>query len=469
MLHKVSFMTDKNINKNTNKNRKKYFGTDGIRGTANAFPMRADMALKVAMATACVLRHARNGKHMDRVVIGKDTRLSGYMLEQALASGFVSMGMDVVLVGPLPTPAIAKLTRSLRADVGVMISASHNPYQDNGIKLFGADGYKLDDDIERQIEAKIDQDLSDELVAPEDIGKASRLDDAPGRYIEGLKRSIPQRGSLEGLKVVVDCANGAAYKVAPQVLWEMEVDVTTIGNAPNGRNINDGYGATATGKLQEAVVDQGADMGIALDGDADRLIMVDEKGNKIDGDQLMGALALSMKEQGTLEGGGLVATVMSNLGLERLMQANGLDLVRTDVGDRYVVEHMRGAGYNLGGEQSGHLILAEHATTGDGILAALQVLNIVKNSGKPASETLHVFDSVPQLLQNVRYEGQSPLELDSVQAKIRQAQAHLEGTGGRLLVRASGTEPLIRVMAEGDDEGVVKETVNDLCSVIEKA
>jgi phosphoglucosamine mutase len=453
---------------NTDKSKKKYFGTDGIRGTANTFPMRADMALKVAMATACVLRHARDGKHMDRVVIGKDTRLSGYMLEQALTAGFLSMGMDVVLVGPLPTPAIAKLTRSLRADVGVMISASHNPYQDNGIKLFGADGYKLDDDIERQIEAKIDQDLSAELVASEDIGKASRLDDAPGRYIESLKRSIPQRGSLEGLKVVVDCAQGAAYKVAPQVLWEMECDVTMIGNAPNGRNINEGYGATATGRLQEAVVDQGADIGIALDGDADRLIMVDEKGNKIDGDQLMGALALSMKEQGILQGGGLVATVMSNLGLERLMLKHGLDLVRTDVGDRYVVEHMRAHGYNLGGEQSGHLILAEHATTGDGILAALQVLNIVKHSGKRASEALHVFDSVPQLLKNVRYEGQSPLELDSVQKEINSAQAHLNGSG-RLLVRASGTEPLIRVMAEGDDEAAVTEIVNDLCSVIEKS
>ena len=447
--------------------KKKYFGTDGIRGKANSYPMCADVALKVAMATACVLRHARDGKHMDRVVIGKDTRLSGYMLEQALTSGFLSMGMDVVLVGPLPTPAIAKLTRSLRADVGGMISASHNPYQDNGIKLFGADGHKLDDAIEAEIEAKMDADLSGELAASEELGKAARLDDAPGRYIESLKRSIPQRGSLEGLKVVVDCANGAAYKVAPQVLWEMEVDVTTIGNAPNGRNINDGYGATNTGKLQEAVVDQGADLGIALDGDADRLIMVDEKGNKIDGDQLMGALALYMKEQGTLKGGGLVATVMSNLGLERLMQDNGLELVRTAVGDRYVVEHMREHGFNLGGEQSGHIILADHATTGDGILAALQVLNIVKQSGKPASEALKVFDTVPQLLKNVRYEGASPLELSSVQDEIKKAQTHLNGEG-RVLVRASGTEPLIRVMAEGDNSEKVTKIVDDLCAVIEK-
>jgi phosphoglucosamine mutase len=453
---------------NTDKSKKKYFGTDGIRGTANTYPMCADMALKVAMATACVLKRVRDGKHMDRVVIGKDTRLSGYMLEQALTSGFLSMGMDVVLVGPLPTPAIAKLTRSLRADVGVMISASHNPYQDNGIKLFGADGFKLDDALEAKIESKIDEDLSAELVAPEDLGKAARLDDAPGRYIEGLKRSIPQRGSLEGLKVVIDCANGAAYKVAPQVLWEMEVDVSTIGNAPNGRNINNGYGATNTEKLQEAVVDQGADIGIALDGDADRLIMVDEKGNKIDGDQLMGALALSMKEQGTLCGAGLVATVMSNLGLERLMQDNGLDLIRTDVGDRYVVEHMQKHGYNLGGEQSGHLILSDHATTGDGILAALQVLNILKNSGQPASEALKVFDTVPQLLKNVRYDGSSPLALESVQEEIRKAQTSLNGDG-RILVRASGTEPLIRVMAEGDDGDVVTKIVDDLCSVIEKA
>lgn len=454
--------------KNTDKSKKKYFGTDGIRGTANTYPMCADMALKVAMATACVLRHARVGKHMDRVVIGKDTRLSGYMLEQALAAGFISMGMDVILVGPLPTPAIAKLTRSLRADVGVMISASHNPYQDNGIKLFGADGYKLDDEIEFQIEAKIDQDIGERLASPEDMGKASRLDDAVGRYIESLKRSIPQRGSLEGLKVVVDCAHGAAYKVAPQVLWEMEVEVTAIGNVPNGRNINDGYGATSTGRLQEAVVDQGADLGIALDGDADRLIMVDEKGSKIDGDQLMGALALWMKEQGTLRGGGLVATVMSNLGLERLMQDNDLDLVRTDVGDRYVVEHMRKHDYNLGGEQSGHIILADHATTGDGILAALQVLNIVKHMDKPASEVLKVFDRVPQLLKNVRYEGQSPLELDFVQEEIKKAQVCLEGSG-RVLVRASGTEALIRVMSEGDDFNKVTEIVDDLCAVIEKA
>ncbi len=452
---------------NAGKSKKKYFGTDGIRGKANSHPMTSDMVLRVAMATASVLRKARGGKHMDRVVIGKDTRLSGYMLEQAMSAGFISMGMDVILIGPIPTPGIAKLTRSLRADVGVMISASHNPYQDNGIKLFGPDGYKLADEIEARIEDKIDQDLSGELVAPEDLGKANRLDDALGRYIESLKRSIPQRGSLEGLKVVVDCAHGAAYKVAPQVLWEMEADVISIGNTPDGRNINDGYGATETGKLQEAVVDNGADIGIALDGDADRLIMVDEKGNKIDGDQLMGALALWMKNQETLKGGGLVSTVMSNLGLERLMQANDLELIRTAVGDRYVMEHMRQHGYNLGGEQSGHLVLRDFATTGDGLLAALQVLNLIKHKDKPASEALSVFSALPQILKNVTYFGDNPLDTDTVRNEIEGAQKRFNGSG-RVLVRASGTEPVIRVMAEGDDSDLVGTIVNDLCEVIEK-
>lgn len=447
--------------------KRKYFGTDGIRGRANTFPMTADMALKVAMATASVLRKSRGGNHMDRVVIGKDTRLSGYMLEQAMSAGFVSMGMDVILVGPIPTPGIAKLTRSLRADVGVMISASHNPYQDNGIKLFGSDGYKLDDAIELAIESKIDVDLSAEMAAPEELGKASRLEDALGRYIESLKRSIPQRGSLEGLKVVVDCAHGAAYKVAPQVLWEMEVEVIPIGVTPNGKNINDGFGATSTGKLQEAVVDHGADMGIALDGDADRLIMVNEKGDKVDGDQLMGALALWFKEQKLLKGGGLVATVMSNLGLERLMHARDLTLQRTAVGDRYVVEYMRAHGYNLGGEQSGHLVMTDHASTGDGLLAALQIMNIIKHKGKPASEVLSVFEPCPQLLKNVRFSGQNPMATDVVRKEIEAAQKRFDG-GGRILVRASGTEPLIRVMAEGDDPVLVENVVNDLCEVIEK-
>ncbi len=447
--------------------KKKYFGTDGIRGCANRFPMTADLALKVAMAAASVLKKKRGEKHMDRVVIGKDTRLSCYMVEQAMTAGFLSMGMDVILIGPMPTPAIAKLTRSLRADVGVMISASHNPYQDNGIKLFGPRGYKLDDSVEREIEDKIEQDLSAELAEPDSLGKASRLDDALGRYIESLKRSIPRRGSLAGLKVVVDCANGAAYKVAPQVLWELECDVVAIGNQPNGRNINDGYGATNTGRLQEAVVDHKADVGIALDGDADRLIMVDEKGNKIDGDQLMAALTLWMKEQGTLKGDGLVATVMSNLGLERLMQDNGLSLVRTNVGDRHVVEYMKANGFNIGGEQSGHLILKDFATTGDGLLAAVQILHIIKEKGQVASEALNMFKPCPQVLKNVRYSGKSPLDHADVQSAIDAAQKRFDGAG-RILVRASGTEPLIRVMAEGDDSAQVDTVVNDLCDVIAK-
>ncbi|MGH1402926.1 MAG: phosphoglucosamine mutase [Alphaproteobacteria bacterium] len=456
-------MTTDQTNKHT-----KFFGTDGIRGRANSFPMTADMALKVAMATASVLRRARGGKHMDRVVIGKDTRLSCYMLEQAMTSGFLSMGMDVILIGPIPTPGIAKLTRSLRADVGVMISASHNPYQDNGIKLFGPDGYKLDDTVEAEIEQKITCDLSEELASPENLGKASRLDDAHGRYIESLKRSIPRRGSLEGLKVVVDCAHGAAYKVAPQVLWELECDVIAIGNLPDGRNINDGYGATATGRLQEAVVDYQADVGIALDGDADRLIMVDERGSKVDGDQIMAALALWMKEQEVLKGNGLVATVMSNLGLERLMEENGMSLIRTKVGDRHVVEHMRKNDFNLGGEQSGHLVLRDFATTGDGLLAALQVLNIIKHKGVPASEALNMFTPCPQILKNVRYSGENPMDTNVVQDAINDAQARFNGQG-RVLVRPSGTEPLIRVMAEGDDSALVEAVVNDLCAVIEKA
>ncbi len=451
-----------------NKDKRKYFGTDGIRGQANTHPMTADMALKVAMAAASVLRSARGGKHMNRVVIGKDTRLSGYMLEQAMSAGFISMGMDVILVGPIPTPGIAKLTRSLRADAGVMISASHNPYQDNGIKLFGSNGFKLDDAIEREIEAKIDADLSLERVAPEDLGKATRLDDALGRYIESLKRSIPRGEALEGLKVVIDCAHGAAYKIAPQILWELEVDVIAIGNTPDGKNINDGYGATNTGRLQEAVVDNGADLGIALDGDADRLIMVDEKGDKVDGDQLMGALALWFKECGTLSGGGLVATVMSNLGLERLMRDNGLDFVRTDVGDRYVVEYMRKHGFNLGGEQSGHLVLLDNATTGDGLLAALQILHMIKSKNLPASEALNVFKPCPQVLKNISFSGDSPLNNDTVRKSIDAAQSRF-GDAGRVLVRPSGTQPLIRVMAEGDDKALVNAVVNDLCAVIAKA
>lgn len=445
---------------------KKYFGTDGIRGTANSAPMTAGMALQVAMATAHVLRDSTS-QAMNRVVIGKDTRLSGYMLEQAMASGFVAMGMDVIRTGPIPTPAVARLTTTLRADIGVMISASHNPYQDNGIKLFGADGYKFSDEIEEKIEAMIDQDLERLLPAPDHIGKATQMDDAPGRYIEYIKRVFPKGKTLDGMKAVVDCAHGAAYKVAPQVLWELEADIISIGNTPNGRNINDGYGATATENLQKRVVEEKADIGIALDGDADRLIVVDEKGNKVDGDQLLGLLAIAKRDQDFLKGG-IVATVMSNLGLERFLAAENIDFKRTPVGDRYVVEEMRRSGFNIGGEQSGHIILSDFGTTGDGLLAALQVLSIVRDSGKPASEVCHVFNPLPQLLKNVKYQGATPLDKAEVQSAIKGAEEKLNGSG-RLLVRASGTEPLIRVMAEGDDDTLVQSVVNDLCDLIEKS
>lgn len=429
-------------------------------------PMTAEIATKVAMATALVLREKHPGKPTDRVVIGKDTRLSCYMLEQAITAGFLSMGMDVILTGPIPTPGVAMLTRSLRCDVGVMISASHNKFEDNGIKLFGADSYKLDDSIEAEIEAKLQSDLLGHLALPADLGRASRLDDALGRYAEFVKRaSLPRGASLEGLKIVVDCANGAAYKIAPQVLWELEADVVAIGVEPNGRNINDGVGATATERLQEAVVEQGADVGIALDGDADRLIMVDETGAKIDGDQLMAALAVSMKEAGTLAKETLVSTVMSNLGLERFLESKGITLLRTAVGDRYVVEEMRREGYNLGGEQSGHIVLSDYSTTGDGLMAALHILGMLKESGKKASEALSLFDPLPQILKNVRFEAGKPLEEDSVKAAISKAEETLSNDG-RLLVRASGTEPVIRVMAEGDNAQQVEAVVDEVCDVI---
>ena len=449
---------------------KSYFGTDGIRGEANTAPMTASIALQVAMATAYVLRKKlrnENGKVMNRVVIGKDTRLSGYMVEQAMAAGFAAMGLNVIRTGPIPTPAVARLTTTLRADVGVMISASHNAYQDNGIKLFAADGYKLSDEIEAEIESLLDQDLEPFLPPPDEIGKATQLNDAAGRYIEYIKRSFPKEQTLEGMKVVVDCANGAAYKIAPQLLWELEADVITIGDRPNGRNINAGFGATATENLQKRVVEEGADIGIALDGDADRLIVVDEKGNKVDGDQLMAVIALAKRDQGFLRGG-VVATVMSNLGLERFFEKENIVFKRAAVGDRYVVEEMRRSDFNIGGEQSGHIVLSDFGTTGDGTVAALQMLNVLRQSNKPASETFHMFDPVPQLLQNVTYKNQSPLTKDEVMKAIEEAQNDLDGQG-RILVRASGTEPLIRVMAEGDDENKVKEIVQNLCQLIEKA
>jgi phosphoglucosamine mutase len=431
--------------------------------------MTADMALKVAMATALALEQNNGGLHQRRAVIGKDTRLSGYMLEQAMASGFVAMGIDVVLVGPIPTPAIAMLTRTLRADVGVMISASHNPYEDNGIKLFGADGYKLSDELESAIETLLDRDLTQDLPPPDKLGKASRLDDAQGRYVEFLKSGLPRRQNFEGLKVVVDCAHGAAYKIAPQLLWELEAEIVPIGVQPNGRNINDGYGATATEKLERMVVEHKAHIGVALDGDADRLILVDERGQRIDGDQIMALLALQLKNEARLQGDALVATVMSNLGLERFLQKNGIGLHRTPVGDRHVVETMRARGCNIGGEQSGHIILSDFGTTGDGLLAALQVLALLKNHGRPASEVLNLFTPLPQILRNVRFSpGAKPLEAVQVKDAIIHAEKRL-ANDGRLLVRASGTEPLIRVMAEGDDAALVSSIVGDLCAAIEKA
>lgn len=449
---------------------RKYFGTDGIRGEANKHPMTAEVAMRVAMAAAGVLRVRRGGHQTNRVVIGKDTRLSGYMFEEAMCAGFVSMGMDVVLVGPIPTPGIAMLTRSLRADLGVMISASHNPFQDNGIKLFGADGFKLDDYIEENIEKKLDAgNFDDDLALPGDLGKATRLEDALGRYVEAIKSSFPKGLSLDGMKVVVDCAHGAAYKVAPQVLWELEADVIPIAVSPDGRNINDGCGATAIDYLKKAVLEHKADVGLALDGDGDRIIVVDETGKKIDGDQLMAALAVHLKANDKLNGNGLVATVMSNLGLERFLEDNGMSLIRTSVGDRYVVEAMRSEGYNLGGEQSGHIIMSDYGTTGDGLLAGLQVLALMKRRKEPASKVLSMFTPVPQILQNVKFAAGKvhPLDADQVKEAIQQAEDKLAG-GGRLLVRPSGTEPVIRVMAEGDDLSLVENVVGDLCQTIEK-
>ena len=445
---------------------RRLFGTDGIRGTANTEPMTAETALRVAMATALQFRR---GDHRHRVVIGKDTRLSGYLLEPALTAGFISMGMEVVLVGPLPTPAVAMLTRSLRCDMGVMISASHNPYQDNGIKLFGPDGYKLSDEVEAAIEARMDLPFAPDLAGSPDLGRASRMEDATGRYIEYVKNTFPRGLRLDGLKIVVDCAHGAAYKVAPKVLYELGADVIPIGVQPDGLNINKGCGATATKLLQDTVLAEGAHLGIALDGDADRLIMVDESGRVVDGDQVMGLVARSWAAEQRLTGGGVVATVMSNLGLERALKGFGLHLVRTPVGDRYVVEHMRTHGFNVGGEQSGHVVLSDYSTTGDGLIAALQVLACIQGTGKPASEACRLFDPVPQKLTNVRFTaGSAPLEAAEVKEAIREGENRLNGAG-RLLIRKSGTEPLIRVMAEGDDAGLVDQVVGDIVAAVQRA
>jgi phosphoglucosamine mutase len=444
---------------------RKYFGTDGIRGTANEWPMTADVAVRVGMAAG---RQFTRGDHRHRVVIGKDTRLSGYMLEPALTAGFISVGMDVILVGPMPTPAVAMLTQSLRADLGVMISASHNPFADNGIKLFGPDGHKLSDDIENAIEERLQSDPNGDLSPSTDLGRAFRLDDAQGRYIEAVKRTFPADLMLSDLKIVLDCANGAAYKVAPTVLWELEAEVVPIGVEPDGFNINKGCGSTDAAYMCEQVVAHGADLGIALDGDADRLVIADEHGHLIDGDQLMATIAGSWDDAGILRGGGVVATVMSNLGLERYLNGRGLELCRTKVGDRYVSEKMRADGYNLGGEQSGHIILGDFATTGDGLIAALQVSALVVSENRPVSEVCRRFDPVPQLLKNVRYNGSSPLEKSAVCKAIAAQEARL-GENGRLVIRPSGTEPLIRVMAEGDDDSLVASVVDDMIGAIEAA
>lgn len=443
---------------------RKYFGTDGIRGEANTFPMTAELALQLGIATG---RYFRKTTDKPRVVIGKDTRRSGYMLENALTAGLNSVGMDVLRLGPVPTPAVGMLTRSMRADLGVMISASHNPYKDNGIKFFGPDGFKLSDEAELAIEEMLDAGGL-ELTASEKIGRATQIDDAAGRYMEFAKTAIPRRIKLDGLKIVVDCANGAAYKVAPEVLWELGAEVIAIGVKPNGFNINLECGSTHTELCAARVLAEGADMGICLDGDADRVMIIDEKGQVADGDQIMGLIAQTWAASGKLTGGTLVSTVMSNLGLERHMETLGLNLLRTAVGDRYVVEAMRAGGFNLGGEQSGHIVMTDYSTTGDGLISALQFLAAMVETGKPASELAKVFEPVPQLLQNVRYKnGADPLAQDSVKAAIRAGESRL-AANGRLLIRKSGTEPLVRVMGECEDEALLKAVIADICAEVEK-
>ncbi|MEW5420392.1 phosphoglucosamine mutase [Amorphus sp. 3PC139-8] len=442
-----------------------FFGTDGIRGQANRWPMTPDIALKVGMATGLALL---NGDDQHRVVIGKDTRLSGYMIENALVAGFTAVGTEVFLLGPMPTPAVAMLTRSLRADLGVMISASHNPFEDNGIKIFGSDGYKLSDAVELEIERLMQEDLSRRLATGASIGRAQRLEGVRDRYIEYIKGTFPRSLSLDGLRVVVDCANGAAYRVAPEALWELGAEVVAIGNQPNGTNINAECGSTSLAQVRSKVAEVRADIGIALDGDADRLIVIDETGRPVDGDQLLAVIGESWRTAGRLSSPGIVATVMSNLGLERYLDSLGLALARTKVGDRYVVEHMRANGYNLGGEQSGHIVLADYSTTGDGLLAALEVLSVVVATGKPVSEVCHRFEPVPQILKNVRYSGGKPLENEIVIKAIDDGRGRL-GNAGRLVVRPSGTEPLIRVMGEGDDAILVQSVVDDIATAVVQA
>lgn len=443
---------------------RKYFGTDGIRGRSNTFPITPDLALKVGMAAGLAFRR---GDYRHRVVIGKDTRLSGYMIESALQAGFTSVGVDVLLVGPMPTPAVAHITRSMRADLGVMISASHNPYDDNGIKLFAPDGFKLSDQVEIEIERLIESDLTRSYAPSAEIGRAKRIDDAQARYIEFAKRTVDRNLSLEGLRVVIDCANGAAYRVAPEALWELGAEVVAIGVEPNGFNINKDVGSTAPNALIAKVRETRADIGVALDGDADRVIIIDEKGQIVDGDQLMAVVAASWLEDGRLTAPGLVSTVMSNLGFERYLSTIGLTLERTPVGDRYVVERMRAQGYNLGGEPSGHIVMSDYATTGDGLVAALQLLAVVQKAGRPVSEICHRFEPLPQILKNVRYKAGRPLDDDQVKTAIAAATERL-GAEGRLVIRPSGTEPVIRVMAEGDDRDLVENVVDDVADVIRR-
>ncbi|MBM6593052.1 phosphoglucosamine mutase [Microvirga pudoricolor] len=443
---------------------RKYFGTDGIRGRANGV-ITPELALKVGQAAGLMFQR---GDYRHRVVIGKDTRLSGYMIETALQAGFNSVGMDVLLTGPIPTPAVAMLTRSMRCDLGVMISASHNPYEDNGIKIFGPDGFKLSDEVEQEIEALLAADLSSRLATSARLGRAKRVESVQARYIEFAKRTLPRQVDLEGMRVVVDCANGAGYKVAPEALWELGAEVISLGVEPNGFNINDGVGSTAPEALATKVRELRADIGIALDGDADRVLIVDEKGQMVDGDQLMAVVASFWKDEGLLAQPGIVATIMSNLGLERYLGGLGLNLVRTAVGDRYVLEHMRAHGFNLGGEQSGHIIMSDHTTTGDGLVAALQLLAVVKRLGKPVSEVCHRFEPLPQILKNVRYKAGQPLQQDSVATAIESARERL-GKSGRLVIRPSGTEPVIRVMGEGDDRDLVVQVVDEVVDAVTRA
>jgi len=445
--------------------REKIFGTDGVRGRANTWPMTAEMALKLGAAAGRYFR--RDGRNGHRVVIGKDTRLSGYMLENALTAGLTSTGMNVLLLGPVPTPAVGILTRSMRADLGIMISASHNPYHDNGIKFFGPDGYKLSDEVEAAIGAILERGA--EPVRPRNIGRARRIEDGRGRYVEFVKTTFPRERRLDGLKVVADCANGAAYRAAPEALWELGAEVVPVGVDPDGCNINRDCGSTGTALAASAVREHGADAGICLDGDGDRVAILDEKGQPADGDQIMGLFAVRWAEQERLKGDTLVATVMSNLGLERFLRNKGIELRRTDVGDRYVVETMRAGGFNLGGEQSGHIVMTDYATTGDGLIAGLQFLAEMTRTGKPASALARSFEIVPQCLRNLRYpEGTAPLEPAAVSKAISDAKAALNGRG-RLLVRKSGTEPLIRIMAESEDSALLHRSIDTVVSAIEES